>query len=108
MLALINSQSVGANFAILIIIRLSNRQILDIGSWLFTPNNNYVYKVPITLEEDVLSSSEADNDNPLLAFGRRVFTKLGLRSRATCSQNLQLRDAVSSGVSRKDSDAPEG
>jgi integrative and conjugative element protein (TIGR02256 family) len=101
---IVNSESVSANFAILLIVKLSSHHILDAGSWLFTPRNNYVHRIPLDLESES-SSYMCDSDSSLpgfFAFGRRLFCKLRQRSVILRPQSIRLKETPAPGAAVED------
>jgi integrative and conjugative element protein (TIGR02256 family) len=52
MRALVNDATTGAQFAVLMIVRLDNDNVLQVGTYLFIPGDPAVYVIPLTLEAD--------------------------------------------------------
>ena len=90
MRAIVDNESIGANFAVLLIARLSAMRTVDVGSWLFVPNTSHFHQVDIELEPQATSSSESRGGRLFLRSTEQFVRELGLRFRGT--QDFRVRD----------------
>ena len=108
MRAIVDNEMIGADFAILLITRLSDIRTVDVGSWLFVPNSSHVHQVDIELEPQA-SSSESRGGRPFLRFTAQLVrglfrTTLDFRVRDVSDRLLDEMSDYSTAIGPQDKD----